>query len=422
MLSRFQKVRGVYPAQFWLMFFGMFVSTIGSSMIWPFLMTYVTELLDVPLTTAASLMTINSIVALASAFLAGPVIDRLGRKWMMVVSLLGIGVVYLFYTRANSYAFVAALMALTGLFNPLYRVAGDAMMADLIPSEHRPDGYALLRMANNLGIAIGPTIGGFLAVSSYDFAFLGAAAGMSAYALLIAVFARETLKKKDHPSVSAGSAPAAREPLGGYLKVLADKPFMSFIIAFTLTQCCAALIWVLLNVHAKTNFGVLENRYGTIPMTNALMVVLLQALVTRQTRKHAPLPVLALGSLFYAAAVFSIAIVPAGANPTAAYWSFWASMVIMTTGELALMPTSTTYTAALAPADMRGRYMSIYSLTWGIAQGIAPLAGGYLSDTISPSAPWFAGSLVGLLAVGVFVLLAMRAKRKSAVQEAASGS
>ena len=201
------------------------------------------------------------------------------------------------------------------------------MMADLIPPEQRPDAYALLRMSNNLGISIGPAIGGFVAATSYNFAFLGAALGMSSYAVLIAIFARETL-----PGRAAGAgavAPpaavrppparrysAARSPFGGYLKIFSDRPFVYFIVAFTLNQVCAALIWVLLGVHAKTNFGVTENLYGFIPMTNALMVVLLQALVTRQTKNRNPLPVLALGSLFYAVAVTSVAF-------GRGFWGFW---------------------------------------------------------------------------------------------------
>jgi MFS family permease len=414
------RLRGTYPAQFWLMFWGMLISTIGSSMVWPFLMIYVSERLALPLTAAASLMTINSTVGLISAFIAGPLIDRFGRKWMMVFSLLSFGGIYLTYTQVHSYAFAALLMALTGLVNPLYRVGGDAMLADLIPPDQRPEAYALVRMSNNLGISIGPAIGGFLAATSYSFAFTGAAVGMSSYAVLLAIFARETLPaavrlpsrvwastaaaKEQAPKDLAAKEPAANLPFGGYLKVFADRPFVYFIIAFTLNQVCAALIWVLLAVHAKTNYGVPENLYGFIPMTNALMVVLLQALVTRHTRSRSPLPVLALGSLLYAAATFSIA---AGRG----FWGFWISMVIMTVGELILMPTATTYTANRAPADMRGRYMSIFGLTWGVAQGIGPLTGGYLSDTLGPSAPWLGGGVVGMAAVTAFVVLARRGQK-----------
>lgn len=394
-------LRGKYPPQFWLMFWGMLISTIGGSMVWPFLMIYITGRLHLPLTQAASLMTLNSVVAFAAAFLAGPVIDRVGRKWIMVISLLGIGGVYLFYTQASTFAFTALLMALTGLFNPLYRVGADAMMADLIPSEQRPDAYALMRMSNNLGISIGPAIGGFVAATSYNFAFLGAALGMSSYAVLIAIFARETLPAKRDASLRP--EPPAREPLGGYLKVFSDHTFVYFIVAFTLNQVCAALIWVLLGVHAKNNFGVTENQYGFIPMTNALMVVLLQAMVTRQTKKRPALPMLALGSLLYAAAVTSVAL-------GRGFWGFWLSMVIMSVGELILMPTATTYTADLAPADMRGRYMSLFSLTWGIAQGIGPVTGGFLADTYGPPAPWLGGGVAGALAVAAFVVLAGRKK------------
>lgn len=408
-------LRGKYPGQFWLMFWGMLISTIGTSMVWPFLMIYVTGRLNLPLTQAASLMSLNSAVALGSSFIAGPLIDRAGRKWMMVVSLLGIGVVYLFYTQADTFAFTALLMALTGLFNPLYRVGADAMMADLIPAEQRPDAYALMRMSHNLGISIGPAIGGFVAATSYNFAFLAAALGMSFYALLTAVFAHETLPSRAganaesaaamNGATTSGADASGKEPLGGYLRIFSDRPFVYFIVAFTLNQLCAALIWVLLGVHAKNNFGLSESQYGFIPMTNALMVVGLQALVTRQTKKRAPLPVLALGSLLYAAATASVAL-------GTGFWGFWASMVALTVGELMLMPTATTYTANLAPVDMRGRYMSIFGLTWGVAQGIGPVAGGFLADTYGPSAPWLGGGVAGMVAVLAFVVLAGRSHLK----------
>ena len=88
-LSRLRSASGMYPRQFWLMFWGMLISTIGTSMIWPFLMIYVSERLHLPLTAVASLMTLNAAMGLVSSFIAGPLIDRVGRKWVMVVSLAG---------------------------------------------------------------------------------------------------------------------------------------------------------------------------------------------------------------------------------------------------------------------------------------------------------------------------------------------
>ena len=137
---------------------------------------------------------------------------------------------------------------------------------------------------------------------------------------------------------------------------------------------------------------------GLIPTTNALMVVFFQVFITRITRKYPPLPVMALGSLLYAIGVGSVAL-------GGSFIAFWASMVIMTLGELMLMPTASTYVAHLAPADMRGRYMSISGLTWNVAYGLAPVTGGYLSDNIAPRAIWIGGLVTGLAAfLGLFLL------------------
>jgi len=77
----------------------------------------------------------------------------------------------------------------------------------------------------------------------------------------------------------------------------------------------------------------------------------------------------------------------------------------MTVGEMMLMPTSTSYAADLAPAHMRGRYMSLYGLTWPVAAGIGPVMGGFLSDSLGPRFTWYGGFLAGLVgAIGFMVL------------------
>ncbi len=82
-------------------------------------------------------------------------------------------------------------------------------------------------------------------------------------------------------------------------------------------------------------------------------------------------------------------------------------MVISTVGELVIVPTATTFTANQAPADMRGRYMSIYNITSSIASALAPLFGGLLNDTLGPKMIWYGAGFVGLFSVLAFGLLAM---------------
>jgi len=390
MWSRLRRLRGSYPRQFWLLFWGMLISSTGASMIWPFLMIYVTRKLTLPLATATSLMTVSAVMGLTSSVIAGPIIDTVGRKRVMLVSLAGNALGYFLMSRAENLPAFAALMALNGASNPLYRVGADAMMADLIPPHRRIDAYSLMRLANNVGVALGPALGGLAASISFTVAFYGGAAGLLAFAGLIALFARETLPAR---VPGAGRAPAARaESFGGYVQILRDWPFISFVATFSLVSICATLMWVLLGVYITKNFAITDQQYSWMPTTNALVVIFFQYGVTQISKRFRPLRVQALGALLYAVAVASVAF-------GRSYWAFWTSMVVMTLGELLVVPTSSTYAANLAPPDKRGRYMGLYGLTWTGAQSIGPLFGGFLSDSLGPQAPWFGGGLIGLVAV-----------------------
>jgi len=217
---------------------------------------------------------------------------------------------------------------------------------------------------------------------------------------LLAFFAVETLPKL----VSTDASQEMRsEPLGGYLTILRDRPFITFAFAYTLVIICASLVWVVLPVYAKENFGIPENIYGFIPTTNALMVVTLQVAVTQITKRFSTLPVLSVGAAIYMVAV-------GGMTLGSGFWGFWIFMVVMTIGELILVPTASTYAANLAPADKRGRYMSIFGLSWRIAIGTGPILGGVLNDNIGPKAIWIGGGLIGLLSVMTFLIMMRRSK------------
>lgn len=397
MNNRLRTTIAEYPAQFWLMVVGLFISSAGASMIWPFLMIYVSEKLSLSLSTVSTLITINAITGLFSSFIAGTIADKLGRKLVMIVSLTVNGIGYLFMSQAHSYPGFAIIMVLMGASNPLYQVGADAMLADMIVAEKRTNAYAIIRMINNAGIAIGPAVGGFIATRSYTYAFLGAAIGMLTYSMLLISRARETLNK-----VYLSENSPRRESLGGYSRVFRDRPYVVFALLVGIGLIAPAMLWTLFSVYTKQNFGLPENLFGWLPTTNALMCVFVQFPVTQISRQFRPLPVIGIGMLIYALGVGSVALM-------SSFWGFWTSMVLMTFGELTLIPTASKYIADLAPADMRGRYMSFYWFAWGIARGAAPLIGGFLNDNISPRFIWIGGLTIGLAStIGLFLFSARK--------------
>src|SRR5574339_1008589 len=171
LINRLKALYNEYPRQYWLMIIGIVISTAGGSMIWPFMLIYASSKLGLPLSTVATLISINAGTGLIASFLAGWVADRFGRKVVMNISLTFNGLAYFFLMGAETYQQFALLMVMIGLSNPLYQVGADAMLADMIPADKRTDAYAINRIANNAAFALGPAMGGFLAARSYDLAF-----------------------------------------------------------------------------------------------------------------------------------------------------------------------------------------------------------------------------------------------------------
>jgi MFS family permease len=392
MLTRLRDTYNEYPRQFWLVSFGVLLSSAGSSLIWPFQLIYISRTLTLPISSVATLISISSATGLAASFFGGAIADRFGRKMIMFGAQAAHGLAYLLMSQAHTYLGFVIPMTIMGAAMPFYAIGSDAMMADIIPSEKRTGAFAILRMINNAGIAIGPAIGGLIVAKSYSIAFSLAAAGMIAYSLLLLTFARETLQRQENPAILQ-----EKETLGGYGRVLGDGSFVGFVATITLGMVAPLMMWTLLAVYTNKYYGVPEYLYSWMPITNALMCVFMQYPVTMFTRRLPAKMAITLGMFVYALGVGSVAVMTS-------FWGFWLSMVIMSMGELILVPTGSKYVADIAPADLRGRYMSVYWLTWGIARSAAPMVGGFLHDAIAPQAIWWGGLAIGLTStLGLFL-------------------
>ncbi len=404
MLTRLRETYTEYPRQFWLVAFGVLLSSAGSSLIWPFQLIYISKTLTLPISSVATLISISSGTGLIVSFFGGAIADRFGRKPIMFGAQIAHGLAYVLMSQAHTYLGFVIPMTIMGAAMPFYAVGSDAMMADMVPTEKRTGAFAILRMINNAGVAIGPAIGGLIVAESYTVAFLLAATGMISYGLLLFIFARETLHRQSSPTVIQ-----KKEKMGGYDRVLADHGFIGFVATITLGMIAPLMMWTLLAVYTNRYYGLPEYLYSWLPITNALMCVFIQYPVTMFTRRLPAKTAITLGMFVYALGVGSVAVMTG-------FWGFSLSMVIMTLGELILVPTGSKYVADIAPEDLRGRYMSVYWLTWGIARSVAPMVGGFLHDAVAPQAIWWGGLALGLAStLGLFLLSRQPEKRPESV-------
>jgi len=396
MIDRLQNTLREFPRQFWLITLGVLISSIGSSLIWPFQLIYISKTLGEPISAIATLISISSLAGLLVSLVGGSIADRIGRKPVMMAAQATHGLAYLLMSVASTYGGFLLPMTIMGITMPLHAVGSDAMMADLLPPENRTKGFSILRMINNAGIAIGPALGGLLVTKSYSLAFYGAAAGMLLYSLLLLFFTRETLPARVEKAENQTAQP------GGFLQVLRDGHFLTFVSAISIGMIAPLMMWTLLALYTNQHYGLPEYLFSWLLITNAVMCVFVQYPVTWVTKRFPHLPTIAFGMLVYALGIGSIVLM-------SGFSGFWLSMVIITLGELIVIPTATTYVANRAPEHLRGRYMSLYWLTWGLARAAAPTIGGFLHDQIAPQAIWWGGLAFGLISVLGLSLLSRKA-------------
>src|SRR5688500_6032774 len=102
-INRLKDLYNEYPRQYWLMITGIILATAVGSMIWPFMLIYVSSKLDLPLSTVATLISINAGTGLLASLIAGTLADKVGRKVVMNLSLTVTWIAFFLLMRAETY-------------------------------------------------------------------------------------------------------------------------------------------------------------------------------------------------------------------------------------------------------------------------------------------------------------------------------
>ncbi|RLC72578.1 MAG: hypothetical protein DRJ03_27645 [Chloroflexi bacterium] len=399
-LERIRNVYSDYPRQFWVLVFGTFIDTLGRTMLNPFLMLYVTKRFDVGMTEVGMLFGLMSITGTIGRMLGGALTDRLGRKWMVIFGLVVSGLSSLAMGVVGTFDLFFIVVLFVGLVASIGGPAQGAMIADILPEEKRTSGFGIFRVVANLSWVLGPVIGGLLAMRSYMPLFIADAVASTLTAGIVFLAIKETRPT----SRAAKSEQTMGQTFVGYLNVLQDTTFILFIGACILMTTGYLQIYTTLGVYLRDTHGIAEQAYGWLMSMNAATVVLLQIPISRQIEKRRPMLMMALGTLLYAVGLGTYGLV-------SSYAPFVIAMLIITIGEMVVMPTAQAMVAKIAPEDMRGRYMAIWGFGWSIPSAVGPLLAGLIMDNADPRLVWYGAGLLCLTGAAAFVLLRRRTER-----------
>ncbi len=399
MFAKIHKIYHEFPGKFWVLVGALFIDVIGATLIHPFFALYFTQKFGVGMAQAGVLLGLFSVWGLVGSTIGGALADKFGRKKLILFGLLFSAFSMILIGLVNSLAVMYPLAMFVGLLSSVGWPAHQAMVADMLPENKRTEGFGILRVAANLSWIIGPTIGGFLAARSYLLLFVLDAIISSITAAIIFSFIPET-KPEAPPEKRQESV---WQTIAGYRLVARDGVFIAFLVVSILMLVVYQQLYNTLSVFLRDVRGVPTQGYGFLLSMNAFVVVLLQFSVTRVTKKYAPMLMLAVGTAFYMVGFSLYGFV-------SAYALLMLAMLIITFGEMIVVPTGQALATRFAPEDMRGRYMAAYSLAYALPSAFGPWAAGMILDNYNPNWVWYLGGILCAIAVAGFYALHLRVR------------
>ncbi len=349
MLENPWKLLARLPGPVRLLITGTLINKAGTFIV-PYLTIVLFREFRLAETQVAELLSAYGAGSIVSILAGGFLTDRLGRRRTLMVSLFGSGVLAVGLGFAPSTRVFVPLLVVFGFVADLYRPAASAIIGDLLPSTHRVSGFAALRMAVNLGFAVGMAVGGLLADWNWRLLFLGDGLTTLLYGLVVYFFIPETRPDAQEGPAVPGLPPPSESPFrdGIYLQITAvgfafSLVFFSHISVMPLTI---------------TGAGYPALAYGLLVGLNGLLIAL---------------------------------------------WVM--SVLTWTAGEILASPQQMAFIADWAPPSARGRYLSLYQATWSLAFAINPILFLPVHATLGEPRFWGLMFLIALPGAAVLVRL-----------------
>jgi MFS family permease len=366
----------VLPRPAWFLIGGAFVNRFASFAV-VFLVLHLTRLGN-SIERAGLVVAVWGAGEVLASLAGGHLADRIGRRATIVLSMLASAAAMVAISQVHSYGGIVPIAFLAGLASEMYRPAGGALMADLVPEGQRVSAFAALRFAVNLAIAAGAAVAGFLANHSISWVFLSDAAT----SVLFAIIALAALP----PGRRTGRDEEG--DLGGYRGALRDRAFFLFLLSSMLAAFVYFQQQSTLPLHVRAA-GLSNADFGLLLSLNGVLVVAFELPLSAFTMRQPVRAMIALGFL----------LVGLGFGLTAVAHSLAVLMLtvaIWTLGEMVGAPIGYAYVADIAPEHLRGRYQGLYGLCWSSGTVTAPALGAALFAR-TPTGLWMLCGALGAI-------------------------
>jgi MFS family permease len=381
--------------ELWLVMLGIFLNSLGYGAVLPFEVIYLHDGRGFSLGVAGLVVAMLSGVAVVTAPLAGPLIDRFGARAIAAIAGMALAAGYAGLAIANTPAFALASAVLAGAGNGALNPSQSTLLAALTRSDVRHRATAVSRVAANAGYGIGGALGGLVAI--YGLTGYIALYWVNALTYLVYVCVLVAV-------IRDGARP--QPMMGGYRIVVRDRAFMQLALTNVaiIGVGWGVFTWVV-PPYAKDVIGLSPPLIGLLLLANTATVVVAQVPIARLAEGRRRVVMIALAAVIFVGACMLVVV--AGVSTSMAYAALLVASIMVGLGECfhttVLMP----LVADLAPTSLRGRYMAAMGLSWWVGLAVAPALGVPVLS-LSPTTTFLVAAAVSLAAATSVLALERR--------------
>ena len=149
----------IFKGNFVLVFLASLLVFTAFYIMLPTLPVFLTRELKIDEGQTGLILSVYTLAALLIRPFTGFMIDRFGRKWFYIVSLLLFAIIFLGYPLAGAFGFILIVRFAHGLMWGVATTTGSTLIVDIVPAEQRGEGIGLYGLAMTFPMALGPFTG-----------------------------------------------------------------------------------------------------------------------------------------------------------------------------------------------------------------------------------------------------------------------
>ena len=375
----------------------LFLATLGSSL--GTLLATVALVVDIKDRTNSGswvsvLMIAEFLPAVAVGLFLGPLLDRVSRRGLMIVSDLVRAGVFCTLPFASSAGQIVALAGIAGLATGFFRPAVYAGLPNLVEEDELARANSLIQTSENVSWAVAPVIGGALvAASGPDLAYWLNGASFLVSALLLLRLSADKLQGA--LGVSRGHL---RDLKDGFARVLRTRSLLTVLVVWTLVLGAVASTQTAQVFLAKDSFNAGDFGYGLIFGCIGLGLAVGSFGAGTWVERRSVGTVYAASILLQAVGVAAAAVAPN-------VWFSLPCFVLAGIGNGIAVVCNSLLVQRGAPDAIRGRVFTVIMSVNYAVYGLGFVIAGPLTDGVGPR--WVFGGVGIVLAFASFVALAL---------------